>query len=91
MSGVTFDIPTIMDTIERKYGEWHELTFTTHDESFIRSCGSDVPIIEFDSSDELHTWIAKTCTELEEQDAEQRKIDDKINHESASFEPTDHH
>ncbi|KKL49956.1 hypothetical protein LCGC14_2310340, partial [marine sediment metagenome] len=54
-------------------------------QAFIEDC-SLVLVKEFNNLEKLYLWVAKTRTELDEQEAEQSAANDKINHESANVD-----
>lgn len=83
--GVTFSIPEIMDAIERKFEYYCGLTLDCYGGAYIVD-QEGIPEVEFNNLAELHTWVAKTQAELDEAEAEQSAINDKINHDSANVD-----
>lgn len=82
MPGVIFSIPEIMETICNKFGDVSEVRFDSHGNTYIENMAGEVEK-QFSNLKELHTWVAKTNIEIEEAEAEQSKINNRINAESA--------
>lgn len=87
--GLTFSIPEIMDTIDRKLDDRHELRITTslmYFVEFLVPGEENELVLEFENERDLHLWVAKTRIELDEAETEQSAVNDKINHDSANVD-----
>ena len=69
MSGIRYDIETIMEVIEQVYDEWHDLCIYPDLVSFIELEGNSV--ISFNTLADLYRWTAEQQAKLDEQRKEQ--------------------
>lgn len=83
--GLTFSIPDIMDTIERKYDQEYELLIIGR-QCWIDCPGGGASELHFRTLEKLHLWVAITRIELDELETEQSAANDKINYESANVD-----
>ena len=55
MSGITVDLPTILDVINNVYDDFHEIRFNIHGQSFIEDMQQEI-VKDFKNLDELYKW-----------------------------------
>lgn len=79
--GLSINVETIIDTIEKTFDNLHELRVTGHYQAFIEFNG-DI-IVSFNSLGKLYRWVLASREELGEQEAAQLKENVRINAESA--------
>ena len=63
MSGITVDLPTILDVINNVYGDMHEIWFNIHGQASITDTQQDV-VKDFNNLDELYKWVLEKREDL---------------------------